>query len=83
MSGAERARVNAGLSIDQAAKHVRVCAKYLRQIESKGGASYVLATRLALLYRVPLDVFLYGSGETQKTKDLRRCPKQRRSANTR
>ncbi|MEP6757368.1 MAG: hypothetical protein ABJA67_17830 [Chthonomonadales bacterium] len=57
---AEKARISAGLSLTQAANLARVCPKYLLAVERRGGASYRLATRLAKIYGVSANLFLYG-----------------------
>ncbi len=54
----EQARLAAGLTVEAAAQRARIGPKYLRAIERRGSAPYVLAERLARLYRVPLDTFL-------------------------
>jgi len=56
---AEAARIAAGLTLVQAASRARVCTEYLRQIERRGGASYVLALRLSRMYDCPMTAFLY------------------------
>ncbi|HEX8236059.1 MAG TPA: helix-turn-helix domain-containing protein [Abditibacteriaceae bacterium] len=50
MTPAAKARQSAGLTIEQAAKRARIGVEYLRRLERHGGASYVLARRLARLY---------------------------------
>lgn len=61
MSEAVVARERVGLSIQEAARRARVCVPYLRAVERRGGASYVLAMRLARLYRCSATMFLYGT----------------------
>jgi len=65
---ASQARESAGLSLDEAAKRARVCSAYLRAVERRGGASFVLAMRLARLYSCSANVFLYTGRETPETK---------------
>lgn len=55
---ATQARNNVGLTLKQAARRARVGDSYLRRIELHGGASYVLAQRLARLYQCSIHVFL-------------------------
>ncbi len=63
------ARERAGLSLEDAAKKARVCARYLRDIERRGGAGYGLAMRLSRLYGCSANLFLYGEGHrTARTK---------------
>ena len=57
---AEAARLNAGFTLERAAKKARVVPAYLRRIELHGRAPYVLAARLASLYQCPITVFLYA-----------------------
>ena len=66
---AERARVEAGFTLEQAAKKMRLTSRYLRQIERNGNASVKTARRLAQLYKCSGDLFLFppkyfeGSGQ--------------------
>ncbi len=53
------ARLNANLSLEDAAKRSRISIGYLRQIEHRGSAPYSLAKRLSALYGCPLTIFLY------------------------
>src|SRR5579863_1246636 len=71
---ARDAREKAGLSVEEAAKRARVCVPYLRAVERRGGASYVLAMRLARLYRCSATIFLYRTkgSETPKNAPGRR-----------
>lgn len=55
-----QAREAAGLAPDAAAAAAGIGLSYLRAIERHGYAPYVLARRLARLYRCPLDVFISG-----------------------
>lgn len=74
MSPAQRARVNAALTIEEAARRARVCVSYLRRVERSGDCSYVLAMRLARLYRCSANVFLYtmkGSETPTTSSSLR------------
>lgn len=70
MTPAESARISAGLSVEQAARRARVCPQYLRAVERRGGASYGLAMRLAAIYGVSANVFVYSNkgSETPATK---------------
>lgn len=54
------AREAAGLTVEQAAKQARICTAYLKAVERRGGASFVLATRLSRLYQCSMNVFLYS-----------------------
>ena len=63
MSRAAQAREQVGLSIDQAAKKLRISVRYLQQIEHHGSPSYSTALRVSALYHCPADIFLKG-GET-------------------
>lgn len=70
MSEAASARGRAGLSLEEAAHRARIGVSYLRQVERSGDCSYVLAMRLARLYRCSANVFLYTTkkgSETPKT----------------
>src|SRR5579872_7232393 len=70
------ARQTAGLNLEEAAKKAQICPAYLRAVERRGGASYVLAMRLARLYGCSANVFLYSKGsETPE----RTASRQRRS----
>ena len=60
MTPARRARLSAGFTLPQAAKRARISPEYLRAVEQRG-APYHLARRLAGIYGVPIDTFLYGS----------------------
>jgi transcriptional regulator with XRE-family HTH domain len=62
MTPAMQARINAGLTVQEAARRSRISAAYLRRIEQHGGASWVLACRLAALYQCRIDVFLSSMG---------------------
>ena len=52
------ARLAAGLSLEEAAARARVGPRYLRRVETRGGAGYALARRLSALYGCRIDVFL-------------------------
>ena len=52
------ARLAAGLSLEEAAARARVGPRYLRRVETHGGAGYALAQRLSALYGCRIDVFL-------------------------
>lgn len=67
MSEAASARQRAGLSLEDAAKQARVCVQYLRRVERSGDCSYVLAMRLARLYRCSANVFLYTTKKGRET----------------
>jgi hypothetical protein len=54
---ASRARQEAGFSIAEAARRAAVSEGYLRRVE-RLGAPYLLARRLAGLYRCPVELFL-------------------------
>ena len=54
---AREARLDAGLSLAEAARRARVSPAYLRRVEREG-APYVLARRLASLYTCRIDLFL-------------------------
>ncbi len=58
MTAAEKARMDAGMTTEQAAKKARVCCAYLRRVEQRGNAPYCLALRLAKLYACPINLFL-------------------------
>lgn len=76
MSEAASARNRAGLSLEDAARRARICVSYLRRVERSGDCSYVLAMRLARLYRCSANVFLYtmkGSETPTTSKSLRRA----------
>ena len=70
-----QARETAQLTVEQAARQARICPAYLRRIERHGGATYVLAMRLARLYSCSANLFLYPSTEGQS-----RYPKLRMAA---
>ncbi len=55
---AQQAREDAGMTVAQAARRVRISKNYLRQIERHGNTPYVLATRLARLYHCSIEFFL-------------------------
>ncbi|MEN6415837.1 MAG: helix-turn-helix transcriptional regulator [Armatimonadota bacterium] len=57
VSKATKARLAAGLTLEEAAKRARVCVAYLRSVEREG-ASFVLATRLSRIYNCGMDEFL-------------------------
>ena len=57
-SAPQRARENAGLTLHQAAQRARINASYLRRIERRGSAPYILAVRLAHLYKCSIHVFI-------------------------
>ncbi len=67
MTPAERARHCANLTIEEAAHRARVCVQYLRRVERSGDCSYVLAMRLARLYRCSANVFLYTTKKGRET----------------
>lgn len=62
---AAQAREAARLTVEQAARQVRICPAYLRRIERHGGATYALAMRLARLYGCSANLFLYPTSEGQ------------------
>jgi len=66
MTPATHAREAAGLTLDQAAKQARICSSYLRAVERRGGASYVLAMSLTRIYGCSANVFILKNkgGET-------------------
>jgi hypothetical protein len=67
MTKAVLAREAAGLTPQQAARRARIRVAYLRQIEQHG-APFVLAERLARLYRCKIDIFLpVGRGTPTKS----------------
>lgn len=51
-------RESAGLTVEVAARRVRVSSTYLRRVEQTGIVPYSLALRLATLYGVGLGHFL-------------------------
>lgn len=51
MTSAIHAREAAGFTVREAARRVRCHPRYLRRLELHGGAPYVLALRLAWLYK--------------------------------
>lgn len=53
------ARERAGLTLEKVASAARICTRYLEQIERRGGASYVLASRLAHIEGAPITTFLF------------------------
>lgn len=57
---AEYARIQAGLSIEDAARRLKLSPRFLRQIELHGGASLKTARRLAHLYNCSGNVFLHS-----------------------
>jgi len=62
---AEAARKQVGLSVEDVAKRLRRCPRYIRQIELHGKAPEHLARRLAQLYQCPMEHFLYGRKTTE------------------
>ncbi len=90
MTPSAQARQDAGLSVPEAARRVRVSPAYLRRIEIHGDAPYVLAVRLANLYRCSANLFLYASTAPSKTingpsrpaptADRKSAPARRRNA---
>lgn len=59
MTPAKRAREQAGLTIEEAARKARVCPAYIRRAESgRGAVSYSLAMRLSRLYGCSANAFL-------------------------
>jgi hypothetical protein len=58
-SNAQAARESVRLTLQMAAKRVRITPRYLRHVELHG-APYVLARRLAALYQCPMALFLGG-----------------------
>lgn len=59
--GAAAARRMAGLTVQEAARKLRVSPAYLTQVERQG-APYALARRLAALYGCSIGEFLYPGG---------------------
>lgn len=82
MSEAASARDRAGLTLEDAARRARIGVSYLRQVERSGDCSYVLAMRLARLYRCSANVFLYtkGSETPDKRNRLRSGQPQKKRA---
>lgn len=58
MANLQALRESASLTVDVAAKRVRVSPTYLRQVEQYGVVPYSLTLRLAALYGVGLGHFL-------------------------
>lgn len=63
---ARQARINAGLTIVEAAYAVRRSPRYIASREANGGWSYWLASTLARLYGCGLEAFLQRPGETRR-----------------
>jgi hypothetical protein len=76
---ASRTRVEAGYSLQRAAKLARVEPEYLRRVEKHGGASYVLAVRLSRLYRCSMQIFLYPHVQTTEGQPERLSPRRGRT----
>ena len=66
---AKEARLASGLSIEQAARRVRVSTKYLERVERHGGASFPLAQRLARAYQCSISVFLKVYSKKRRRKE--------------
>lgn len=76
---ASRVRVEAGYSLQRAAKLARVEPEYLRRVEKRGGSSYVLAVRLSRLYRCSIQIFLYPHIHTTEGQPERLSPRRGRT----
>ena len=78
ISRAEAARNALGLTLAQAAEKARVCTRYLRSVELRGGAAYILAERLAWIYKAPITVFLLRRGvkKIQRKRAVKRSRKR-------
>lgn len=55
----EQARLRAGFDLKQASRKLRLCPRYLRQIELHGNAPLRTARRLAALYNCSGNIFLH------------------------
>ncbi len=53
------ARERAGLSLEEAAKRAHCSVAYLRRLELHGGMPFIFAMKLAQIYNVSCQVFLY------------------------
>jgi len=69
MTPATRAREDARLSVEEAAKLARISPSYLRRKEREGGFSYVVASRLERAYRCDPKVFLAGNRQPTSRKE--------------
>lgn len=52
------ARLEADLTIKEASRKANICEDYLKRVERNGGASWVLAIRLAHIYGCSANIFL-------------------------
>lgn len=66
MRTAAEVREAAGLSLEAAARRVRITPDYLRRVERRGCDSYALACRLSGLYGCRVDVFLGANPSLQR-----------------
>lgn len=53
-----KAREDAGLTLEQAAKQAGICLAYLKRIERQGCPSPITALVLARIYKARVDIFL-------------------------
>ena len=77
ISPARTARQAAGLSLAEAAKRLRISARYLGQVE-RMGAPYSLALRVSRLYHCKVDVFLPRPRATEPRRSALRGPRPMR-----